>query len=155
MPSGVNVSPACMEAYQKFRLQHKDTYIIYKLDDGYNEIVVDRVSDNNHMPSEKAWEEFCEKLENATAKIRGNVGKGPRCAVYNFRYHREGVDGTLEKIIFISWSPDEANIQAKMIYASNRDSLRRSLNGIGLELQATDLVELEYDYVVSKLNRGR
>jgi len=42
-------------------------------------------------------------------------------------------------------SPDEAKIKDKMLYASSKDALRRSLVGIASEIQGTDSSEVAYD----------
>lgn len=39
-------------------------------------------------------------------------------------------------------SPDNARIKNKMVFASSKDALRRSLDGIGAEVQATDYDEV-------------
>lgn len=46
-------------------------------------------------------------------------------------------------------------IQPKMMYASSKDALRRSLNGIAAEIQANDPDDIEYDNVISRVARGR
>jgi cofilin len=42
-------------------------------------------------------------------------------------------------------SPDDAKIKKKMVYAASRDALRRSLEGVALEIQATDYEEVAYE----------
>lgn len=42
-------------------------------------------------------------------------------------------------------SPDESKIKTKMLYASSKDALRRSLVGIANEIQGTDHSEIAYD----------
>lgn len=42
-------------------------------------------------------------------------------------------------------SPDDAKIKQKMVFASSRDALRRSLVGIATEIQGTDYSEVEHD----------
>lgn len=42
-------------------------------------------------------------------------------------------------------SPDDAKIKKKMVYASSRDALRRSLQGVALEIQGTDYEEVSYE----------
>ncbi len=42
-------------------------------------------------------------------------------------------------------SPDDAKIKSKMLYASSRDALRRSLVGIATEVQGTALDEIAYE----------
>lgn len=42
-------------------------------------------------------------------------------------------------------SPDEANVRNKMVFASSKDALRRRLDGIQIEIQATDYSEITKD----------
>lgn len=39
-------------------------------------------------------------------------------------------------------SPDEANVRNKMIYAASKDALHRRLEGIHIDVQATDYSEI-------------
>lgn len=39
-------------------------------------------------------------------------------------------------------SPDDANVRNKMIYASSKDALHRRLEGIHIDVQATDYSEI-------------
>ncbi|KAG5519025.1 hypothetical protein PMAC_002556 [Pneumocystis sp. 'macacae'] len=54
---------------------------------------------------------------------------------------------------FFIWSPENSPIKSKMLYASSKDALRRALNGIAVEIQATDLTEVSYDTVLEKVGR--
>jgi len=54
---------------------------------------------------------------------------------------KEGIEKS--KIFFISWVPDTAKVKAKMLYASSKERFRRELDGIQLEVQATDQSEIE------------
>lgn len=38
-----------------------------------------------------------------------------------------------------------------MLYASSKDSLRKKLQGVGVEVQATDASEISYDAVLEKV----
>jgi cofilin len=49
---------------------------------------------------------------------------------------------TANKLIFVSWSDDNASIKPKMLYASSKDALKKSLTGINEEYQATDRGDL-------------
>ncbi|RSL97374.1 Cofilin [Fusarium oligoseptatum] len=147
--SGATVSQDCITAYNDLKLNKKYKYIIYKLSDDYKEIVVEHASEG------KDWEEFREKLINATSKSRtGAVGKGPRYAVYDFEYSLASGDGIRNKLAFIAWSPDDAGIQPKMIYASSKEALKRSLTGIAVELQANDNDDIEYDPIIKTVSKG-
>ncbi|KFA66636.1 hypothetical protein S40285_03059 [Stachybotrys chlorohalonatus IBT 40285] len=147
--SGATVSQDCITAYNDLKLSKKYKYIIYKLSDNYKEIVVEEASED------KDWENFREKLVNATTKTRsGAVGKGPRYAVYDFEYSLASGDGLRNKITFIAWSPDDAGVQPKMIYASSKEALKRSLTGIATELQANDADDIEYDSILKTVSKG-
>jgi hypothetical protein len=50
-------------------------------------------------------------------------------------------------------SPDDAKIKQKMLFASSRDALRRSLVGIAAEIQGTDYSEVAYESGQSRLLR--
>lgn len=42
-------------------------------------------------------------------------------------------------------SPDDAKIKDKMLFASSKDALRRSLVGVALEIQGTDFSEVSHE----------
>ncbi|KPM37202.1 hypothetical protein AK830_g9343 [Neonectria ditissima] len=147
--SGATVSQACITAYSELKLGKTLKYIIFKLSDNYKEIEVE------HSSESKDYEEFRDLLINATSKNRsGTVGKGPRYAVYDFEYNLASGEGSRSKIAFIAWSPDDAGIQPKMIYASSKEALKRSLNGIATELQANDPDDIEYDTIIKVISKG-
>ncbi|CAM8944817.1 unnamed protein product [Rhodiola kirilowii] len=53
------------------------------------------------------------------------------------------------KIFFIAWSPDTSR-ESKMVYASSKDRFKRELDGIQVELQATDPSEMSLDIVKAR-----
>jgi len=135
--------------FNELKLGKTIKYIIYKLTDDYKEIVVEEASEDGD------WENFREKLVTAQSKNKaGKVGKGPRYAVYDFNYELASGEGTRSKITFIAWSPDDAGIQPKMVYASSKDALKRALNGIATEFQANDEDDIEYQSVLTKISKG-
>jgi hypothetical protein len=143
------VTQECITAYNELKLNKKYKYIVYKLSDNFKEIVVEEASED------KDWDNFREKLVNATTKTRsGAVGKGPRYAVYDFEYSLASGDGLRNKITFIAWSPDDAGVQPKMIYASSKEALKRALTGIATELQANDTDDIEYDSILKTVSKG-
>ncbi|KAI4522357.1 hypothetical protein K523DRAFT_321985 [Schizophyllum commune Tattone D] len=135
MASGVGVNPVCLDEYQKLKLGKSIKYIIYKLSDDNTEIVVEKTSQS------KDYDDFVSSLPEQEC----------RYAVYDFEFEKE--DGKRSKICFVAWSPDDAKIKNKMLYASSKDALRRSLVGIAVEIQGTDLSEVAYDSVLDKASR--
>ncbi|PNY28828.1 Actin cross-linking [Tolypocladium capitatum] len=190
--------PECITTYNELKLSKKFKYIIYKLSDDNKQIVVEEAS------PDKDWENFREKLINATAKSKtrlrrearltgrqGAVGKGPRYAVYDFEYNLASGDGvryaapssplrvaitnpfpetsspSLPGLLMMpaSWCvngacpcmshrADVPSQQPKMIYASSKEALKRSLTGIATELQANDHDDIEYDSIIKTVSKG-
>lgn len=137
MASGVGVNPACLEEFQDLKLRKKAKYLIFTLNKDNTEIVVDKKSDS------ATYDDFINDLPETEC----------RWAVYDFEFEKED-GGKRNKICFIAWSPDDAKIKQKMLFASSKEALRRSLVGIAVEIQATDLSEVAYESVLDKASRG-
>jgi len=135
MSSGVAVDNACLSEYQALKLGHKHKYIIYNLNKENTEVIVQKTS------TATDYDDFLADLPETEC----------RWAVYDFEYELEG--GKRNKLVFYSWSPDTAKIKQKMLFASSKDALRRSLVGIASEIQATDPSEVDYEYVLDKITR--
>jgi cofilin len=136
MASGVGVNDACMTEFQALKKRaHK--YIVFTLNKELTEVIVEKTS------SEANYDDFLADLPETEC----------RWVVYDFEFEKEGA-GKRSKIVFLSWSPDDAKIKQKMLFASSRDALKRSLNGIAVEIQGTDFSEVAYESVLDKANRG-
>mmetsp|Transcript_31080 Transcript_31080/g.88711 ORF Transcript_31080/g.88711 Transcript_31080/m.88711 type:complete len:139 (+) Transcript_31080:68-484(+) len=133
--SGVAVCDEVVESYQNLKLGHKHKFVVFKLNDDLTEVVVDFVADAN-----ATYDDFVGKLPENDC----------RYIVYDFEY--DAGEGKRNKILFVVWAPDTAKIKSKMLYASTKDSVRKKLVGIGAEVQATDLSEIDYDTVFEKVN---
>ena len=54
------------------------------------------------------------------------------------------------KLVFIAWSDDNAPVKPKMLYASSKDAIKKSLNGVQEEFQATERGDLDEEEVNKK-----
>ncbi|KAI6669030.1 hypothetical protein NL676_003915 [Syzygium grande] len=98
-----------------------------------------------HMIVEKLGEP-ANSYEDFTASLPADEC---RYAVYDFDFMTaENVPKS--RIIFIAWSPDTSKVRNKMIYASSKDRFKRELDGIQIELQATDPTEMGLDVIRSR-----
>ncbi|KAI9665250.1 MAG: cofilin [Trizodia sp. TS-e1964] len=150
--SGVTVSPQCIEAFNELKLGKDKAvkYIIYKLSDDWKEIVIEVKG------AESDYQDFYDKMVNAKSKDKsGKEGKGPRYAVYDFEYELPNGEGTRNRIAFISWSPDDAAVRPKMTYAASKEALKRTLQGVHVDCQASDIGDLEYESIIEKVKKGR
>ena len=84
----VTLTPDCVTKFNELKLGKEIKYIIYKLSDDNKEIVVEETS------NEPDWDVFRQKLVDAKSKDkRGNLGAGPRYAVYDFDYELASGEG--------------------------------------------------------------
>jgi len=58
----------------------------------------------------------------------------------------------INSVGFVCRSPDTARVRSKMIYASTKERFKRELDGIQIELQATDPTEMDLDVFKSRAN---
>ena len=136
MSSGVQVSDDVINKYQELKLGHSLRYAFFKLNDNNTEVVVDKTA-----PPSASYEDFVKALP----------ANDCRYAVFDFEYSEDG--GQRNKILFVVWAPDSAKIKSKMLYASTKDAVRKKLVGVGTEIQATDLSEIDRDTVMDKVKR--
>ncbi|EPQ27824.1 uncharacterized protein PFL1_04569 [Pseudozyma flocculosa PF-1] len=137
MSSGVKVHQDCISQFQELKLKKQAKFIIYAINNDNTEIIVEKTS------SSSDYDEFIAQLPPTEC----------RWAIYDFEFEKEGA-GKRNKICFFAWSPDDAKIKQKMIYASSKDALRKSLVGISTEIQGTDFSEVSYETVLEKVDRG-
>jgi hypothetical protein len=57
---------------------------------------------------------------------------------------------SITRLFFLCRSPDTSRVRSKMVYASSRDRFKRELDGIQVELQATDPSEMSFDIIKSR-----
>merc|ERR1712028_76294 len=106
-------------------------YILYKIDQESMKVVVE-----SQGGPETSYEDFVKLLPEADC----------RYGVYDYDFEdKEGCKKS--KIVFLAWSPDTAKVRAKMLYAATKDTFRRQLDGVHLEIQGTDLSEVELKVV--------
>jgi cofilin len=51
----------------------------------------------------------------------------------------------------IYWCPDSCKINKKFVYSSTKEPIKRALQGIQKDIQASDISELDYDVVRKEL----
>ncbi|KAF9255638.1 actin cross-linking [Marasmius fiardii PR-910] len=129
--SGVGVNDDCLTAYQELKLKKKMKYIIFNLNKDNTEIIVEKTSES------AKYDEFIQDLPETEC----------RWAVYDIEFEK---DGKRNKLCFFAWSPDDAKIKQKMVFASSKEALRRKLDGIAVEIQGTDPSEVAYENVLNK-----
>ncbi|XP_057524661.1 actin-depolymerizing factor 4 [Amaranthus tricolor] len=134
--SGMAVDDACRLKFLELKSKRTHRFIIFKIEEKQKQVIVEKVGE----PSQ-SYEDFTSSLPADEC----------RYAVYDFDFVT-AENCQKSRIFFIAWSPDTAKVRSKMIYASSKDRFKRELDGIQVELQATDPSEMDMDVIKSRAN---
>ncbi|KAE8722509.1 Actin-depolymerizing factor 7 [Hibiscus syriacus] len=129
--SGIAVDDNCKAKFLELKAKRNYRYIVFKIEDATQQVVVDKLGQPD------------DKYEDLIASMPTNEC---RYAVFDLDF-TTNENCNKSKIVFIAWSPDTSRVRSKMVYASSKDRFRKELDGVQVELQATDLSEMSYDIV--------
>ncbi|XWS67746.1 hypothetical protein CRYUN_Cryun04dG0032000 [Craigia yunnanensis] len=134
--TGMWVTDECKNSFMEMKWKKVHRYIVFKIDEKSRLVTVDKVGG----PGE-SYDDLAASLPTDDC----------RYAVFDFDFVT--VDNCRKsKLFFIAWSPTASRIRAKMLYATSKDGLRRVLDGISYEVQATDPTEMGIDVIKDKAN---
>lgn len=125
--SGMEVPEHSKETFTELQRKKSHRYVIFKIDEKKREVAVEKTGG----PAE-SYDDFLAALPENDC----------RYAVYDFDFVT-AENCQKSKIFFIAWSPATSRIRAKMLYATSKDSLRRELDGVHYEIQATEPTEMD------------
>ncbi|KAG6500918.1 hypothetical protein ZIOFF_040780 [Zingiber officinale] len=134
--SGMAVNDDCKLKFLELKAKRTYRFIIYKIDEKQKQILVEKLGEPN-----LTYDDF-------TASIPSNEC---RYAIYDFDFVTEE-NCQKSKIFFIAWTPDTSRVRSKMLYASSKERFKRELDGIQVELQATDPTEMGLDVIRGRAN---
>nr|TKS04443.1 Actin-depolymerizing factor 7 [Populus alba] len=130
--SGMAVDDECKLKFLELKTKRNYRFIIFKIES--QQVVVEKLGS-----PEETYEEFAASLPADEC----------RYAVFDYDFITNE-NCQKSKIFFIAWSPDTSRIRSKMVYASSKDRFKRELDGIQVELQATDPSEMSFDIIKSR-----
>ncbi|CAL9066656.1 actin-depolymerizing factor 1-like isoform X2 [Musa acuminata AAA Group] len=129
--SGMAVSDECKLKFLELKAKRNFRFIVFKIEEKIQQVKVERLG----QPGES--------YDDLTASLPDD---DCRYAVFDFDFITDE-NCQKSKIFFISWSPDTSRVRNKMLYASSKDRFKRELDGIQVELQATDPSEMSIDII--------
>ncbi|XP_041991951.1 actin-depolymerizing factor 3-like [Salvia splendens] len=132
--SGIAVHDECKLKFMELKTKRSHRFIVFKIEE--KQVIVEKLG------------EPAQTYDDFTAHLPADEC---RYAIYDFDYFTEE-NVPKSRIFFIAWSPDTAKVRSKMIYASSKDRFKRELDGIQIELQATDPTEMGLDVFKSRAN---
>ncbi|KAH9775593.1 actin-depolymerizing factor 1 [Citrus sinensis] len=124
----------CKLKFLELKAKRSYRFIVFKIEEKIQQVTVEKLGEPN------------ESYEDFTASLPADEC---RYAVYDFDFTTDE-NCQKSKIFFVAWSPDTSRIRSKMLYASSKDRFRRELDGVQVELQATDPSEMSLDIVKSR-----
>ncbi|KAL3653512.1 Actin-depolymerizing factor 7 [Castilleja foliolosa] len=130
--SGMSVNDDCKHKFLDLKAKRNYRFIVFKIDG--QEVVVETLG----QPGQN-YNDFTAALPSDEC----------RYAVFDFDFITNE-NCQKSKIFFIAWSPDTSSVRMKMVYASTKDRFKRELDGIQVELQATDPSEMSFDIIKSR-----
>jgi len=134
MSSGVVCDAACTKAFDEMKIRKQSKFLIFKISDDKKSIVLEHSG-----AADASFADFCAKLPDAEC----------RYAVLDVKINtKSGAEA--DKLIFVAWSDDNASVKPKMLYASSKDAIKKTLSGINEEYQATERGDLDEDEIKKK-----
>ncbi|XP_022922475.1 ATP-dependent RNA helicase glh-2-like isoform X2 [Cucurbita moschata] len=130
--SGMAVSDECKLKFLELKTKRNYRFIVFKIEN--QEVVVDKLGS-----PQKTYDDFLAAIPSDEC----------RYAVFDFDFTTDE-NCQKSKIFFIAWSPDTSIVRNKMVYASSKDRFKRELDGIQVELQATDPSEMSFDIIKAR-----
>lgn len=127
--SGVAIHDDCKLKFNELQSKRMHRFITFMMDNKGKEIIVDKIGDRT-----TSYEDFTSSLPEGDCRF----------AIYDFDF-LTAEDVPKSRIFYILWSPDNAKVRSKMLYASSNERFKKELNGIQLEVQATDAGEISLD----------
>ena len=133
--SGIQVSQKAVDTFEEMKHSRKYRYIVFDIDYTAGLVVL---KETGAYDSE--YDEFTECLPDADCRF----------AIYDYDYTND--DGLkFNKFVFVMWSPDISPLKTKMMYASTKEYFRDCLDGTGIEVQATDISEIDADSMYDRV----
>lgn len=134
--SGMAVNDDCKLKFLELKAKRTHRFIIYKIEEKQKEVVVEKLGEPT-----LGYDDFVANLPQDEC----------RYAIFDFDFVTPE-NCQKSKIFFIAWSPDTSRVRSKMLYASTKERFKRELDGIQVELQATDPTEMGLDVIMSRAN---
>ena len=134
--TGVTCGDEIPHSFESFKLQKGEfkgvTFITYKLNEKKTQIVIDKIGEVGQTYDDLVATLPEDDCRYAAVDIKFSTSDGRETS----------------KLVFLTWVPDTAKIRAKMLYAGSKKVLQSELNGIGIQINANDFSDLDFESVI-------
>lgn len=134
--AGIGVHEDTVNIFNWMKTRSTYKWVIYRIDASGHQVVIEFLG-----IKDSSYEDFVAALPETEC----------RYGVYDYMYMNEERGANLNKLVFLHWAPEGASIKSKMMYASTKDFVKGFMDGIGADMQASELSELGEDQVREKI----
>ena len=131
--TGIRISSVALEKFNKQKMERSIKGLIFRIDEAAGEVVVEAEINGS-------FEELVQRFP---------INE-PRFATYDFPFiNRAGLEDT--RLLFIFWSPDEAPIKLKMLFAGTKNFFRSQLDTLMINIEGTVLKDFSKEKIVKRI----
>lgn len=151
MSSGIALDDTCTKRYTDFKMNKMNQYITFRIADDYKKIIVDEETGSYSGPYQE-FEDYLKTIEKeAETPVKG-PSAGCRYAAV-FYHYRTSEGNPRTKIMFVTYTSDNAKTKDKLVYTASKQPLRNALEGIDVDIQANDLQDAAEEEIKEKIQR--
>lgn len=147
MSSGVTVSATAKTVYEEVKKDKKYRYIIYHIKD---EKVIEVESTGAR---DAKYQDFYETLQKFKTDCRYCVFDFP--LKINVEGSGDQAPMSVDRLVLMTWCPENSKIKQKMLYSSSYDALKKALVGVYKYVQACDFDELSEEAIEEAFKGAR
>ncbi len=131
--TGIGISSDTLEKFNKQKMERSIKGLIFRIDEASGEVVVETETNDS-------FEELVQRFP---------INE-PRFATYDFPFvNRAGLEDT--RLLFIFWSPDDAPIKLKMLFAGTKNFFRSQLGTVMINIEGTALKDFSKDKIAKRI----
>lgn len=141
MSSGIAVDDDIVQVFTDFKMGKKIKFVAFKISDDYKKIVVEKTGGTYDGP----YSEFEDYLK--------GIEKEHKCRYAVVYFHYENRSQPRTKILFVTYTSENAKTKDKMVYTSSKSPLRMKLEGADVDVQGNDLDDISEAEVLDNIKR--
>ena len=162
--SGIEVDSEIATLFNEIKLRSTHKFATFKIQNK-KIVVIDYKADPVATETRETDKAEFDKLKDLVTS-----SNEPRYILYDFSFQMAKDNRSVKKIAFIFWyalltcrvyhnvhcsnrCPDDSRISDKMIYASTKDTIKKSFAGLSLEFQANDKSDFDYNTMADEVER--
>jgi len=138
MSSGVTVSVDAKKCYDDVKKDKIYRYIIYTIQD---EKVIEVEAKGERTAT---YQDFLDQMQELKSQCRYCLFDFP--ADTNGERTNENKI-SLDRLVLMTWCPEDAHVKQKMLYAASYDALKKALVGVYKYIQACDFDEISQEAI--------